>query len=330
MELTAIRKDGTEFPVELGISQIPFADPPLFTGYLREHQRRQRAEEELRRAKEQAEAANSAKDQFLAVLSHELRTPLTPVLASVEVLGRQENLPEEVATSLETIRRNVQMEARIIDDLLDLTRISRGKIELRPESVDAHGSLRHALEVWQRQIEEKQLEVRLPPAARSHHVWADPTRLEQVFWNLIGNAVKFTPEGGRITLRSSFKADQRLVIEISDTGIGIEAELLPRLFHAFEQGERTVTRRYGGLGLGLSISKALVEMLDGSLEAASEGMGRGAAFTLSLKTVAAPAPAKPGKTGRPAAAKALRILLVDDHEDTAARWADCCVYAAMK
>jgi PAS domain S-box-containing protein len=278
---------------------------------------RKQAQEDLRVAKEQAEAANAAKDQFLATLSHELRTPLTPVLASVELLGRMKDLPEEVVSSLETIRRNVQMEARIIDDLLDLTRISRGKVELRLETVDAHASLRHALEVWQQQIEEKGLEVTLHLSARRHHVRADPARLQQIFWNLIGNAVKFTPQSGRVTLRSSDAPQNRLVLQVADTGIGIEVDVLPRLFNAFEQGERAVTRHYGGLGLGLSISKALVVMHHGTLTASSDGRGRGATFTLSLDTVfAAPADQPVATMDVESTHKHLSILLVEDHEDT--------------
>lgn len=278
---------------------------------------RKQVQEELRLAKEQAEAANTAKDQFLAVLSHELRTPLTPVLASVEMLGRAKDLPEEVAASLETIRRNVQMEARIIDDLLDLTRISRGKIELRTETVDAHAALRHALEVWQQQAGDKDLEVTLHLSAKRRHVRADPARLQQVFWNLIGNAVKFTPPGGRLTLRSSNTPQDRLIVEVADTGVGIDADLLPRLFNAFEQGERTVTRNYGGLGLGLSISKALVVMHHGTLTASSDGPGRGATFTLSLDTIPAVSADHLVRTHDVATpGKHLNILLVEDHEDT--------------
>ena len=283
-----------------------------------ENAQRKSVETELRVAKEAAEAASQAKDQFLAVLSHELRTPLTPVLASVEHLARQPNLPDEIAAALDMIRRNVAMEANIIDDLLDLTRISRGKIELRPKTIDAHTVLRHALEVWQRQIEAKRLAVSLSLWADQHYVRADPTRLQQVFWNLIGNATKFTPEGGRITLRSTNDAAGRLIVEVEDTGIGIAKDLLPRLFTAFEQGERTVTRRYGGLGLGLAISKALVEMHHGTLVATSQGAGHGATFTVSLVPTSAPAAERPAIV--PAAqgnGPTLRILLVDDHEDTA-------------
>lgn len=317
-EVSGLRKDGRTFPAELSLNEVKASERRSFTGIVRDISQRKDAERELRTAKEAAEAASHAKDHFLAVLSHELRTPLTPVLASVESLGRQKNLPEEVAASLETIRRNVAMEARIIDDLLDLTRISRGKVELRLQAFDAHACLRHALEVWQREIEAKRLEVSLHLWAEETRVWADPARLQQIFWNLIGNSAKFTPEGGRITLRSSNDAAGRITLQVSDTGIGISPEMLPRLFNAFEQGERTVTRRYGGLGLGLAISRALVEMMQGTLSAESEGAGRGSTFTLSLSTTQKLETELPGRlTGKPEPGRRTpKVLLVEDHADT--------------
>ncbi len=185
------------------------------------------------------------------------------------------------------------------------------------EVVDAHASLLHALEVCQQQIGDKGVEVTLNLSAREHHVRADPARLQQIFWNLIGNSVKFTPASGRISLLSSSDGLGALQVQVCDTGIGIDAELLPRLFNAFEQGERAVTRRYGGLGLGLSISKALVEMHHGTLTVASEGAGRGATFTLSLATVSAPtAQGFATPSIRPPSGKSVRILLVEDHDDT--------------
>ena len=224
-----------------------------------------KSEQELREAKEAAEAANKAKDRFLAILSHELRTPLTPVLATVNYMESCPNLPAEFRNEVTMIRRNVEMEARLIDDLLDLTRISRGKIELHFEALDAHASLRRALEICQGDIESKQIGISQSLWAEEHHIWADPARIQQVFWNLINNAVKFTPKGGQISLRTwnetvtneKGTSAVRLNVEIADTGVGIAPEVLPRIFSAFEQGERTVTREFGGLGLGLAISRAL-------------------------------------------------------------------------
>ncbi|HEX8202272.1 MAG TPA: ATP-binding protein, partial [Isosphaeraceae bacterium] len=280
---------------------------------------RHRYEEELTRSKETAEAASQAKDHFLAVLSHELRTPLTPVLASMTYIESQPDLPPDLRGEIMALRRNVEMEARLIDDLLDLTRISRGKIELRREVLDAHAALRNALEICQEEIEEKQLEVAQGLWAKRHQVWADPARLQQVFWNLIKNAIKFTPPDGRISLRTSNDDRGRFRFQIRDSGIGIEPEVLPRIFNAFEQGERTVTRQFGGLGLGLTLSKTLVDLHQGRLTAASEGRGHGATFTLELETVSllpetSTPPAAVMTLG--AAQKVLRILLVEDHKDT--------------
>jgi PAS domain S-box-containing protein len=267
---------------------------------------------------EQIDAANRAKDHFLAMLSHELRTPLTPVLTIVQLLEADRTLSPDQRELLVTVRRNVEMEARLIDDLLDLTRISRGKIELRMEVVDAHEMLKAALDIIQGDVIVKRLEVSLGLWAEAHHVWADPARLQQVCWNLLKNAVKFTPEGGRISLRSSNTDGGRWRVEITDTGIGIDPQTLPRLFHAFEQGERATTRQFGGLGLGLTISKALVDLHGGTLAAASEGRDRGATLTLELGTVATAAvPAPPDRQDSGASRpRQCRILLVDDHADT--------------
>jgi len=277
------------------------------------------AQESLLQAKEAAESANRAKDQFLAVLSHELRTPLTPVLATVSARQAQEELPEELRAELDMIRRNVEMEAKLIDDLLDVSKISRGKLELHPEIVDAHLLLRTALDICKKEIASKYLDISLSLQADPHHVRADPTRLRQVFWNLIKNAVEFTPEGGRISLRTT-NTNGRLKIEIKDTGVGIRAELLPKIFAAFERGDQDhkVSTRFGGLGLGLSIAKTVVEIHQGTLIAFSEGEGKGATFTVELPCISltseSPQPPPPGSLAyeeRP-----LKILLVDDHPDT--------------
>ena len=255
---------------------------------IRDVTERKRAEEELRRAKEAAEEAGRAKDRFLATLSHELRTPLTPVLATIAYVETMPDLPAELREEFASIRRNVELEARLIDDLLDVTRIGQGKLELHREVVDAHAILRAALEVCQGEAEAKGLEVSLALRAKVHHVWADPVRLQQVFWNLIKNAVKFTPAGGRISLRSADAGAGRLAIEVADTGVGIEPEALPRIFDAFEQGGTAVTRRYGGLGLGLAIAKMLVELHGGSLTATSGGRAGGSLFRVELETIAPP------------------------------------------
>lgn len=265
------------------------------------------------KARAESERANLAKDSFLAMLSHELRTPLTPVLTSVLALEQAEGLPSHVVDSLQMIRRNVELEARLIDDLLDLTRISKGKVQLSLESVDAHSLLRNAVEICQADIDKKHLVLRTDFAAEKVWLEADPARLQQIFWNLIKNAVKFTPEGGQLEIRTRNDAGQ-LCVEVSDTGMGIDADSLPKIFNAFEQGDRM---HLGGLGLGLAISKALVETHSGKLTAASGGKDQGATFTAVFPIAEREAGASPTSVSSlPSTRKHMRVLLVDDHEDT--------------
>src|SRR5256714_2424160 len=186
-------------------------------------------------ARVEAERASEAKDRFLAMLSHELRTPLTPVLASVYMLEHEQNVPEIMHQSLQLIRRNVELEARLIDDLLDLTRISQGKVQLSFEIVDAHTLLRNALDICQSEIEQKKLELRSEFAATKVHLQADPARLQQIFWNLIKNAVKFTSNGGKLSIRTTNNGDGQFCFEVEDSGCGIDREYLQKIFNAFEQ-----------------------------------------------------------------------------------------------
>jgi len=266
------------------------------------------------KALSEAERANHAKDRFLAMLSHELRTPLTPVLTSILEVESEEHISPEVRDSLQVIRRNVELEARLIDDLLDLTRISKGKLQLSLEYVDAHVLLRSALDICQSEIKNKKLRVETELDATKVNLRADPARLQQIFWNLIKNAVKFTPKRGQLTLRTSDEVDGRLRVSITDTGIGIDSETLPKVFNAFEQGERSGT---GGLGLGLAITKALVETHGGQITAESAGEGRGATFTASFPLAEPASPATTRNVSLPGGArKSMRILLVEDHEDT--------------
>jgi signal transduction histidine kinase/CheY-like chemotaxis protein len=284
-----------------------------------------------REARAEAEAANEAKDRFLATLSHELRTPLTPVLAIASSLAADELIPPGPRRQLETVRRNVELEARLIDDLLDLTRIARGKLDLRQEVTDLRAVVEHTIEIsCAREIAAGRLRVVTELAAEDHRLWADPSRLTQVLWNLLSNAVKLTPAGGAITVRSRLEPE-RLVLQVSDTGVGIEPEAMPSIFEAFEQGRSRGPSRTGGLGLGLAISKAIAEMHGGTLSAASEGHGRGATFTLILPrgrdlpaTAEAPeAPLVSGEVQNPKSKiQNLRILLVEDHADTAEAMAD--------
>jgi PAS domain S-box-containing protein len=276
-----------------------------------------RAEEAIVQAKEAAEAADKAKDQFLAVLSHELRTPLTPVLSGVQSLVSEPGLSEDAQQTIEMIRRNVELEARLIDDLLDLTRIARGKLQLDLEIADLHEIVKSVVEMCAVDCRNKNLRLIVDLRSSQHHVRGDAARLHQVLWNLLKNAIKFTPPGGAITVRST-GSDDWMKLEVIDTGIGIEPETLPRIFFAFEQADASIAQRFGGLGLGLAISKSLIDMHGGRLRAASQGVGNGSTFTVELLTASADdahAPA-PAQAPASAAGQGLRILMVDDHEDT--------------
>ena len=290
---------------------------------------------ERKRHADELAAANRAKDQFLAMLSHELRTPLTPVVLAVDSLRTDAALPAHVREDLDMIRRNVGLEAKLIDDLLDLTRVARGKLELHRERVDVHAALQHAVRsCYNADGLEKRLTVRVDLAARACHVRADASRLEQVFFNLLRNAVKFTPEGGSVAVRTRDASDQTLSIEITDSGVGIDPDVLPRLFNAFEQGDRAVTRHFGGLGLGLAICKAIVDLHGGSIRAHSDGPNRGATFVVELPTAPAPAASEETPQSKPPMAASTasaggsltrhvppRLLLVEDHQTTAAMMA---------
>ena len=191
-------------------------------------------------------------------------------------------LPPEIGEGLEMVCRNIELEARLIDDLLDLTRITRGKLQLHLRKSNAHDLLGHAMDIVRNDLAARQLNVSVELFASDHHVLADASRLQQVFWNVLRNASKFTPERGAVTVRTFNPQPQALKIEISDTGVGIESEDLEKIFDAFEQAGA----RREGLGLGLAISKAIVELHHGSIRAFSEGSGKGAKFVIDLQTAA--------------------------------------------
>jgi signal transduction histidine kinase/CheY-like chemotaxis protein len=271
--------------------------------------------------------ANAAKDQFLALLSHELRNPLSPVIAMVGELEASGTDSPEFRRALEVIRRNVELEARLIDDLLDVTRIAKGKLQLSLEVVNVHEILQRGYEICREDIASKDLGFEFRLLANHTYVEGDPARLQQVFWNLIKNSVKFTPDKGRIIIETANPSPDVIQIRLTDTGIGIEPDKMERIFNAFEQGQSSITRRFGGLGLGLAISKAMVVAHGGTIKAESAGKDRGATFTVNLHTVATPATvAEAGGGIEPSVQREKqlpgailsgpRVLVVDDHFDT--------------
>jgi signal transduction histidine kinase/CheY-like chemotaxis protein len=276
---------------------------------------RNRAQAAIEQQKDAVEAANRTKDNFLAMLSHELRTPLTPVIAALDALQADPAHSEDSKSYLAMVRRNVELESQLIDDLLDLTRIAKDKLQLKFGPLDAHETISNVVEMCRPEADARNLSVRLNLRAGAHHVTGDAAKFQQIIWNLLKNAIKFTAENGEITVSSSNPEPQSLAISVHDTGIGIESEIMERIFNPFEQGEHSFQRRYGGLGLGLAISKSLAQAHGGTLTAKSEGRDRGSTFVLTMKTV--PPPARTAKaTTAPAEMRALRILLVDDHQDT--------------
>lgn len=331
-------------------------EPLQMNGTVRDITASRNADTDLRKAKEEAEAANRAKDRFIAVLSHELRTPLSPALMVAAAMAGDASLPPSVREDAQLIKRNIELQTRLIDDLLDVTRIANGKLSLSLRDVDAPALLSECVALCRAEADAKQVHVTLDPRSAGHTLRGDPMRLQQVFCNLLKNAVKFTPAGGSVVIRmegddttedgaaraehSGLRTEQRsaaasfsqplvvgpqpappcpsLRVTVSDTGIGVDPKLLARMFDAFEQGGKSVTRSFGGLGLGLAICKGIVEAHGGRITAGSDGAGKGTTVTVELPTVAAP------PTGVPRAAPprdadsspALRILLVDDHEDT--------------
>jgi two-component system CheB/CheR fusion protein len=231
------------------------------------------------------EAANVAKDRFLAVLSHELRTPLTPAVMALQLLSRRQDIPADAQEALKLIHRNIRVESHLIDDLLDLTRISRGTLEVARDLVDLHEVIRSAVDICAGDVQAKQQELALELTAPVASALGDSRRLQQVVWNLLKNASKFTPAKGVIHINTAVD-DGRFLMTVTDNGVGIDSEAVPRIFDAFIQGGAWVAREFGGLGLGLAISKATVEAHGGTLRASSRGRGLGATFTLELPLAA--------------------------------------------
>ena len=321
LEMPALRQNQTEFPIEMSLNALPSGGLSFSVAFIRDITSRQAAEENLRSAKEAAESASRAKDNFLAALSHELRTPLAPVLLTAPELRKDLRLPKDVRDEIAMIERNIALEARLIDDLLDLTRITRGKLPLRTERCDAHSLLSHAVDIVRADAQAKDVTITYDLAARQFGLTGDPARLQQVFWNLLKNAVKFTPNGGSVLVKTlDASQDDRLILEISDTGLGFAPDFADRIFQPFEQAGRAGDHRFGGLGLGLAIARAIVDLHGGKIRAGSAGPGLGATFTVELPGATEPPPGvhleadqlQVKRDGQ----ERQRILVVEDHEPT--------------
>jgi PAS domain S-box-containing protein len=275
-----------------------------------------RAREELRRAKEAAEAAVGAKDLFLAMLSHELRTPLTPASLVIAALLADPDTPAAIREELEVVGHGLATEARLLEDLLDASRAAAGKLRVIPQPIDAHAAIHRALAACRDDIEEAGIHLVVEAPDPGPIVVADPVRVQQVIWNLVKNACKFTPPHGSVTVRTRLRSGvpgepDRLRVEVVDTGVGMDPELLERAFRPFEQGVEGL-RRTGGLGLGLAIARSIAEAHGGRLYAASDGPGRGTTFTLELPLAPEaiePVPTHPRRRFDPTRH---RLLVVED------------------
>ncbi|MGA2705802.1 MAG: PAS domain S-box protein [Isosphaeraceae bacterium] len=313
-EVEGVRSDGSIFPMELAVSEFNLAGRRYFTGIIRDITERQRLERELHKRVAELDETGHRKDEFLAMLAHELRNPLAAIITAVQ-LSTMSGVQDQINWSMEVINRQVKHLTRLIDDLLDVSRITRGKVELRKEKIDAYPVINGALEAIRPLIKQRnhELIVSLQAGLRLD---ADPTRLEQILVNLLANAAKYTESGGTIWFTAGHEGND-IVIKVRDTGIGIPPEKLPQMFELFAQGDRSLARSEGGLGIGLTLVRSLAEMHGGSVTATSEGPGKGSEFMVRLPAVAARAeeiPRLPAKTPQANAHRA-RILIVDDNVD---------------
>ncbi len=329
-----VRKNGEHFPVSLTISPVRDVDGTIIgaskiardiTELKRVTDEREQLLESERAARAQAEHANRMKDEFLATVSHELRTPLNAIVGWTQVLKESDGAPEEIAEGVEIIERNARTQAQLIDDLLDLGRISSGKMTLDVERIEIGMVMQDAITSVRHTAELKRITIRTILNDVRGGMMGDKRRLQQVFWNLLSNAIKFTPSGGKIVVTIA-RVNSHVEIAITDTGRGIAPDFLPHVFERFRQADASTTRQFGGLGIGLALVKQLVELHGGEVRAESPGTGMGATFTICLPVMVARAdsprreklfpPADPAQTAATEDLTGVKVLAVDDDRDS--------------
>lgn len=323
-DLPLVTKDGKKIQVEF-VSNVYLVDgQKIIQCNIRDISDRAKVQEVSQTHLTALLVENKTKDEFLAALSHELRTPLSAISSMLDVLELQQNLanmsqvetpPELDRSGLALIRRNVHILVSLINELLDLTHISRGDVHLELATIDAHHAVGDALRDLSVQIKAKRIDLRVNLRAEFRHIKVDGAKFHRIITNLMGNAIKFTPVDGKIRVTTTNAPNEDLVIEISDSGMGIDSESLSRIFSPFEQGDISTRRRFGGLGLGLSISKSLAEAHGATLEAESEGQDNGSTFRLRFKTEQI-FPGELVLMSQPILVASMRVLLVEDHADT--------------